>query len=107
MINYWVFVQYGHLGYRKDSLSWTVKKLKKSTEIDIVCLISETLRSGEKRTCSGATLLNEQFTNHGLTSNQWIQQQYIPNSGPVICINNILNQQSFFIKIIYPYILFV
>lgn len=81
VINYWVFVQFGQLGYRQDSLSWTVTQLR--SQDDPLCTPSKTLRSGGSRLCAGAVLFEEPFTD-GLQTSKWTQEQYITiANGPV------------------------
>ncbi|KAJ3661452.1 hypothetical protein Zmor_005847 [Zophobas morio] len=104
-VNYWIFVQYEKLGYRKDNLKWKVTELVKIG--DKPCKNSITSVSGKTLICKDDLVFEEQFNKPKIDDKKWIIEQYIPTynsldyefvsyqNRPEVCF---INDNKLFIK---------
>ncbi|KAK4876692.1 hypothetical protein RN001_009198 [Aquatica leii] len=64
VVNYWVFVDANHLGYRQDGIPWEVERLLDFyPSLDFNrCVTGSTVMNGGKSTCIGDSLINDDYT---------------------------------------------
>ncbi|KAJ8971184.1 hypothetical protein NQ317_005354 [Molorchus minor] len=77
-VNYWVYVQYNKLGYRKDEQKWIVKELKAKPVAKCKTSISKV--SNTTTVCASSIILKDEFEGNVLDENTWTLEQYIPRA---------------------------
>ncbi|KAK4876691.1 hypothetical protein RN001_009197 [Aquatica leii] len=93
VVNYWIFVNANHLGYRKDGDPWKVQRLLDSyTTLRSRCVTGSTVMNGGKSTCIGDSLINDDYTGPFVDSNTWTVEHRIPTYvGPNFYFNSFVN----------------
>ncbi|KAF5294928.1 hypothetical protein FQR65_LT10640 [Abscondita terminalis] len=96
VINYWIFVNANHLGYRKDGDPLKVHRLLDSyTTLRGRCVEASTVISGGKSTCVGDVIINDDFAGPFIDSNTWTVEHRIPTYvAPHYYFNSFLNEDE-------------
>ncbi|XP_030756018.1 beta-1,3-glucan-binding protein-like [Sitophilus oryzae] len=76
-VYYWVYLQVGDLGYKKDGEKYTVTKLLSIDQFEKArtCAPSITIVDGES-SCVGEVILDAKFVSNTIDENIWLIEQY-------------------------------
>ncbi|KAK5642303.1 hypothetical protein RI129_008470 [Pyrocoelia pectoralis] len=79
VVNYWIFVNANHLGYRKDGEPIKINRLLDSyTGVQSRCEPTVTVINGGKSTCSNNVILQDNFDGTAINTNLWKVEHRIP-----------------------------